>query len=115
VQIRLVPPDAPFLRGKDLVIAADCVPVALPGFHADFVAGKAVLIGCPKFDGDADYPRRLAELFARSGARSVTVLRMEVPCCGGLPAMVRQGLASSGRDIPYREIVVGRQGALREA
>ncbi|MCK9239507.1 4Fe-4S binding protein [Desulfocurvus sp.] len=113
VQIRLVPPDAPFLRGAELVIAADCAAVAHPDFHRRFVGGNVVLLGCPKFDGDADYPRRLAELFARSGVRGVTVVRMEVPCCAGLPAAVRQGLAASGRtDLPLREVVVARDGAI---
>jgi Pyruvate/2-oxoacid:ferredoxin oxidoreductase delta subunit len=115
VQVRLVPADAPFLRGADLVVAADCAPVALRDFHDRFVQGRAILIGCPKFDGDADYAGRFADLFARSGVRSVTVLRMEVPCCAGLPAMVREGLRMSNRaDIPYAELVVGRQGGLRQ-
>ena len=113
VQIRLVPPDAPFLRGADLVVAADCSAVAVADFHRRFVRDKAILMGCPKFDGEADYANRFAELFARSGVRSITVLRMEVPCCAGLPAMVRAGLAASGKDIPLREIVVTRDGQLR--
>ena len=113
VQIRLVPPDAPFLRGADLVVAADCAAVAVADFHRRFVRDKAILMGCPKFDGEADYAGRFKELFARSGVRSVTVLRMEVPCCAGLPAMVQAGLAASGKDIPYREIVVTRDGQLR--
>lgn len=113
VQIRLVPADAPFLRGADLVVAADCAAVAVADFHRRFVRDKAILMGCPKFDGDADYPGRFAELFRRSGVRSVTVVRMEVPCCGGLPAMVQAGLAASGVDIPYREIVVTRDGQVR--
>jgi len=113
VQIRLVQPDAPFLRGAELVIAADCAAVAHPDFHRRFVGGNVVLMGCPKFDAEADYPRRLAALFAHSGVRGVTVVRMEVPCCAGLPAMVRQGLAASGRtDLPLREVVVGRDGAI---
>lgn len=113
VQIRLVPPDAPFLRGADLVVAADCAAVAVADFHRRFVRDKAILMGCPKFDGDADYAGRFAQLFARSGVRSVTVLRMEVPCCAGLPAMARAGLAASGQEIPYREVVITRDGQLR--
>lgn len=115
VQIRLVPPDAPFLRGADLVVAADCAAVAVADFHRRFVREKAILLGCPKFDGDADYAGRFAQLFAHSGVRSVTVLRMEVPCCAGLPAMVKAGLAASGQDIPYREVVITRDGCLRPA
>lgn len=113
VQIRLVPPDAPFLRGADLVVAADCAAVAVADFHRRFVRDKAILMGCPKFDGEADYAGRFAQLFARSGVRSVTVVRMEVPCCAGLPAMVQAGLVASGADIPYREIVITRDGQLR--
>jgi NAD-dependent dihydropyrimidine dehydrogenase PreA subunit len=113
VQIRLVPPDAPFLRGADLVVAADCTAVAVADFHRRFVRDKAILMGCPKFDGEADYANRFAQLFARSGVRSVTVLRMEVPCCAGLPAMVQAGLAASGQNIPYREVVITRGGQLQ--
>ena len=113
VQIRLVPPDAPFLRGADLVVAADCAAVAVADFHRRFVRDRAILMGCPKFDEQADYVHRFTKLFAQSGVRSITVVRMEVPCCGGLPAMVKAGLAASGKDIPLREIVVTRDGQLR--
>ncbi len=110
VKIRLVPPHAPFLDGAHLVVAADCAAVACPSFHADYVPGKVVLAGCPKFDTDADYAGRFAELFARADIRSVTVLRMEVPCCGGLPAMVAEGLRRSGKDIQVAVHTVSRQG-----
>ena len=110
VQIRLIPPDAPFLRGADLVIAADCAAVAYPDFHREFVGGKAVMMGCPKFDGD--YAPRLAEIFKRSGVASVTVVRMEVPCCLGIAEAARRALGASGRDdLEFREIIIGRQGA----
>jgi len=110
VQIRLIPPDAPFLRGADLVIAADCAAVAYPDFHREFVGGKAVMMGCPKFD--EDYAPRLAEVFKRSGVASVTVVRMEVPCCLGIAEAARRALAASGRDdLPFKEIIIGRQGA----
>lgn len=112
LQIKLVPPTAPFLRGADLVVAADCAPVAYPGFHNEFVAGKAIMIGCPKFDGD--YSDYFAELFRSSGVKSVTVVRMEVPCCGGLPAAVQAGHAASASDIPLREVIIGRQGSITE-
>ncbi|NJB67712.1 NAD-dependent dihydropyrimidine dehydrogenase PreA subunit [Desulfobaculum xiamenense] len=109
VQIRLIPPHAPFLNGADLIVAADCAPVAMPDFHARFVGGNAVMIGCPKFD-DAGYVERFRQLFSTADVRSVTVVRMEVPCCQGLPVAVREGLRQSGRDVPYREVVVGRRG-----
>lgn len=110
VQIQLIPPDAPFLRGADLVIAADCTAVAYPNFHREFVGGNTVMMGCPKFDGD--YAPRLAEVFRHSGVNSVTVVRMEVPCCLGIADAVRRGLAASGRDdLEFKEVVIGRQGA----
>lgn len=109
VQIRLIPPDAPFLRGAHLVIAADCAAVAYPDFHREFVGGKAVMMGCPKFD--EDYTARLAEVFKRSGVASVTVVRMEVPCCLGIAEAARRALAASGReDLTLEEVVIGRQG-----
>ncbi|BBD06732.1 ATP-binding protein [Desulfovibrio ferrophilus] len=110
VQIKLIPPDAPFLRGADLVIAADCTAVAYPDFHREFVGGKTVMMGCPKFDGD--YAARLADVFRHSGVRSVTVVRMEVPCCLGIAEAARRGLAASGRDdLEIREVIIGRQGS----
>ena len=110
VKIRLVPPHAPFLKGAHLVVTADCATIALPTFHADWAPGRVILAGCPKFDTDADYAGRFAELFAQADVRSVTVLRMDVPCCGGLPAMVAEGIRRSGRDIPLTVLVVSRQG-----
>lgn len=115
VKIRLMPVDAPVLQGANLIIAADCAAVAHPDFHKRFVPGSVVLIGCPKFDLDADYPGRFTQLFSSVRPNSVTVVRMEVPCCGGLPHAVRQGLAASGANIPYREIVIGRRGETRDA
>lgn len=115
VKIRLMPVDAPALQGANLVIAADCAAVAHPDFHKRFVPGAVVLIGCPKFDLDADYPGRFTGLFSSVRPNSVTVVRMEVPCCGGLPHAVKQGLAASGANIPYREIVIGRRGETRDA
>ncbi|WP_461209009.1 ATP-binding protein [Desulfocurvus sp. DL9XJH121] len=114
VQIRLCPPDAPFLSGAHLVLAADCAAVAHPDFHRALVGGNVVLLGCPKFDGD--YAPRLAELFRASGVARVTVVRMEVPCCAGLPDAARRALAASGRtDLSLTELVVGRQGGVTRA
>jgi hypothetical protein len=109
-----MPVDAPILNGADLVIAADCAAVAHPDFHKAFVPGAVVLIGCPKFDTDADYQNRFAELFSASSPASVTVVRMEVPCCGGLPHAVQNGLSAAGSDAPYREVIVGRSGETAE-
>jgi hypothetical protein len=110
-----MPPDARVLEGADLVVAADCAAVAHPDFHREFTPDKVVLIGCPKFDLDVDYAGRFAEMFRSLTPKSVTVVRMEVPCCSGLPAAVRQGLEASGKDVDYRELVLGRRGELLDA
>lgn len=110
VQIRLVPATAPFLKGADLLVAADCAPVAYPGLHRDFLPGKVILLGCPKFDDGQAYIAKFAEIFQKAGIRSVTVLDMEVPCCSALPAMVKKGLELSGKDVPLEEVTIGLQG-----
>ncbi len=110
VQIALVPPHAPFLRGADLLVAADCVPVAVPNFHRDFLDGRAVMIGCPKFDDLGAYAQRFAALFAQSGVASVSVVVMEVPCCQSLPEAVRRGRDAAGSDVPLEKVVVGVDG-----
>jgi Pyruvate/2-oxoacid:ferredoxin oxidoreductase delta subunit len=113
VQLRLVPVTAPWLGGADLLVAADCVPFAYASFHADFLAGRTVLVGCPKLDDNQAYAAKLADLFSRNQVRSVTVVRMEVPCCGGLSWAVREGLARSGQQVPLRDVVIGVDGAVR--
>ncbi len=114
VQIRLIPPRAPFLHGADLLVAADCTPVAVPDFHDRFLNGRVVMIGCPKFDNVAEYVERFAEIFARNPIRSVTVLSMEVPCCSALLAVVRKAMEKAGAHIPVEEVVVGVRGDLVE-
>jgi NAD-dependent dihydropyrimidine dehydrogenase PreA subunit len=113
VQIRLVPPHAPFLENADLVVAADCVPVALPGFHQRWVDGKAVMIGCPKFDDLDDYTARFTALFSRARVRSVSVLVMEVPCCQSLPVAVLKGMEAAGVEVQTDIVVVGVDGEIR--
>lgn len=112
VQIRLVPPGAPFLRDADLLIAADCVPVAYPSFHNDFLKGKAVMIGCPKFDNAEEYIEKLSKVFQVSGIKSITSVVMEVPCCSALPIIVKKALAKAGTDIPFKEVVVSARGEI---
>lgn len=112
VQLALLPPTAPFFQDADLVIAADCVPFAYPDFHKDFLAGKALAVFCPKLDNAEAHYKKLVELFAKSSVKTVTALRMEVPCCGGLVAMVKQALAESGKTIPFKEVVIGRDGKI---
>lgn len=112
VQIRLVPPGAPFLQGADLLVAADCVPVAYPAFHQDFLRGKSVMIGCPKFDDPDPYIDKFEAIFAQSNIRSVTVVVMEVPCCQGLPVIVEEGMRRAGRKVPMEKVVIGLNGDL---
>lgn len=114
IQIRLIPPHAPFLQDADLLIAGDCCPVATPDFHSRFLAGRTIMLGCPKFDNAAEYVERLTQVFAHNRIRSVTVLEMEVPCCSGLSRIVTQALARSGRDIPCTRAIAGRDGRISE-
>lgn len=112
VQIKLVPPGAPFLKGADLLIAADCVPVAYPTFHADFLKGKAVMIGCPKFDDKEGYIEKLAQVFKVSGIKSLTSVVMEVPCCSAMPMIIKKALEKAQVAIPFTEVVVSAQGKI---
>ncbi|MCG8531622.1 MAG: 4Fe-4S dicluster domain-containing protein [Desulfovibrionales bacterium] len=110
VQLRLVPPGAPFLKNADLLISADCVSVAHPNFHGELLKDKAVMIGCPKFDDAQMYVEKLTQVFKQSGIRSITCAIMEVPCCSGLPSIVRKALEASGMEIPLTEIVISARG-----
>ncbi len=114
VQIRLVPADAPFLQGAELLVMADCVPVAFPSLHRDFLRGRRVMIGCPKFDDREAYLEKFTQIFRRSGIRSVTCVTMEVPCCAGLPQIVRLARERSGSRIPLEEVVIGVRGEILE-
>ena len=112
VQITLVPPTAPFLKGADLLVAADCTPFAYPDFHRDFLKGKVLMVGCPKFDDAEAYIQKFTDVFKMSGVRSVTVLTMEVPCCQGLPVIVKRGMAAANADIPMSHVVVSVRGEI---
>ena len=109
IQLRLIPPDAPFLRGASLLLAADCVPAAFPGYH-DFLAGRVVAIGCPKFDDAEAYVTRLTDMIRVSGVTDITVLEMEVPCCSGLHRIALAAVEGSGKPVPVKRIVVSRRG-----
>lgn len=113
VQLHLVPISAPYFRDADLLVAADCVPFAYARFHEDLLAGKALVVGCPKLDDVRAYVEKLGRILASNDIRSVTVVRMEVPCCGGISTAARHGLAASGKDLPFRDVVVGVDGTLR--
>lgn len=110
VQIALVPPTAPFLKGADLLVAADCTSFAYADFHRDLLRGKALMVGCPKFDDAEAYIRKFTDIFKTAGPKSVTVVAMEVPCCQGLPVIVKRAMAAAGGDIPVRYVTVGVQG-----
>ncbi|MBI1921599.1 MAG: 4Fe-4S binding protein [Geobacter sp.] len=113
VQLHLVPTSAPYFQDADILIAADCVPFAYGDFHKDFLKGKALVIGCPKLDDNNFYLEKLTELFRNSSIRSITVARMEVPCCGGIVMAARQALAASGKSIPFIEVTIGVDGEIR--
>ncbi len=110
VQIRLVPETAPFLKGADLLVAADCASVASADFHDKFLAGKAVMIGCPKFDDAQSYVEKFTGIFKTAGIKSITVLAMEVPCCAGLPNIVKKAMEKAGVTIPVEEVIIGTRG-----
>ena len=114
VQIMLVPPTAPFLKGADLLVLADCVPVAFPTLHRDFLKGKAVMMGCPKFDNTEAYIEKFAQIARHSGIRSITTVVMEVPCCAALPVIVQRGLKLAGATIPMEEVVISVRGKILE-
>lgn len=111
VQLKLVPPRAPFFDGADLLVAADCTAYAYAAFHRDFLRGKALVVACPKLDG-TDYSVKLEAILRMNDIRSVTVLRMEVPCCGGLEYMAKKALAASGKQLELHVTVIGTEGSL---
>ena len=113
VQIKLVPPNAPWFEGADLLIAADCTAFSYGNFHNEFMKGRVTLVGCPKLDG-VNYADKLTQIFANNNIRSVTVARMTVPCCGGLPYAVKKGLELSGKDIPMKTLVIAPDGTIQE-
>ncbi len=111
VQLTLVPPTAPFLKGADLVLAADCVPFAYAGFHQDFLGDNtALLVACPKLDDFQAHQKKLNEILKQSGIKSLTVLHMEVPCCSGLVHMAKQAILASGNVVPFRDITISIRG-----
>ena len=114
VQIKLAPVQAPWYNGAHLLIAADCSAYAYGDFHRRFIKGKVTLIGCPKLDG-VDYSKKLAAILAENDIQSVTVVRMQVPCCGGLPFAVKNAIAECGKNIPLQVIIVTPDGRTLEA
>jgi len=113
VQLTLVPPTAPFLQGADVVLAADCVPFAYADFHHVFLRDHALLVACPKLDDFQAHLSKLTEILRHSQVKSITVVHMEVPCCSGLTYMAEQAIRLSGKDIPFKEVVIGMRGDLK--
>jgi hypothetical protein len=112
VQLMLVPPHAPWLQGADLLVAADCVPFAYANFHAELLAGKKLVIACPKLDETEGYMEKLAEIIRQNGLRSLTVAIMTVPCCSGLERLVRRAVEDSGVALDVKKVVIGIDGAV---
>ncbi len=111
VQIKLVPVNAPYFDKADLLIAADCTAYAYGDFHNKFINGRITLIGCPKLDG-CDYAEKLTSVFAGNDIKSITVVRMEVPCCGGIEQAVKRALLASGKSIPCRVVTISTDGRI---
>ncbi len=113
VQLHLVPPQAPYFQGKDVVLAADCVAYALADFHKDHLKSKSLAIACPKLDSDQEiYVRKITALIDEAKINTLTVMTMEVPCCMGLIALAKEGASKASRKVPVKHIVVGIKGAI---
>lgn len=111
VQIKLMPMKAPYLDGARLLIAADCTAYAYGNFHSEFIRGHITLIGCPKLD-EGDYAEKLTRIIAGNDIKSVTVARMEVPCCGGIENAVKRALQASGKFIPWNVVTISTDGRI---
>ena len=113
VQIKLVPVKAPYFDGAKLLVAADCTAYAYANFHDDFIKGKIALIGCPKLD-DGDYAEKLTEILRQNDINSITVVRMEVPCCGGIENAVKRALQDCGKMIQWQVVTISTDGRIVE-
>lgn len=111
VQIKLLPVQAPFYENANLLIAADCTAYAYAAFHRDFIKNHITLVGCPKLD-EGDYTEKLTAIISQNNIKSLTIVRMEVPCCGGLERAATEALKASGKFIPWRVVVISRDGEI---
>ena len=111
VQIKLVPVNAPYFDGAHLLIAADCTACAYANFHQDFIKGKITLIGCPKLDS-IDYSQKLTEIIRQNDIKSVTIVRMEVPCCGGIQQAAVNAMKASGKFLPWQVYTISTDGRI---
>ena len=114
VQIKLAPVSAPYFDGASLLVAADCSAFTYAAFHSKLLAGRVCLIGCPKLDG-VDYTEKLTEIIRQNDIRSLTIVRMEVPCCGGLEIAAKNALQASGKFIPWQVVTVNIDGTLQQS
>lgn len=114
VQIKLVPVNAPWFDGAKLLVAADCTAYAYANFHQDFIRNHITLVGCPKLDS-VDYAEKLTDILKHNDIRSITVARMEVPCCGGMADAVRRALVNSGKMIPWQIVTISTDGRILES
>jgi len=112
IQLRLVPPTAPFLRDASLLLTADCVPPSLADFNARFLPGRVLLLGCPKFDDVQSYVDKMADIMRHNNIKDITVLRMEVPCCAGMTGIAQRGAQAAGVDVPVTTLVISRDGRI---
>lgn len=113
VQMKLAPVNAPYLNGAKLLIAADCTAYAYANFHEDFIKGHITLVGCPKLDC-VDYAEKLTAILKHNDIKSVTIVRMEVPCCGGLEHAVKTALQDSGKFIPWQVVTITTDGSIKD-
>ena len=111
VQIKLLPVQAPFYENANLLIAADCTAYAYAAFHRNFIKNHITLVGCPKLD-EGDYTEKLTEIISQNNIKSLTIVRMEVPCCGGLERAATEALKASGKFLPWRVVVISRDGEI---
>jgi Pyruvate/2-oxoacid:ferredoxin oxidoreductase delta subunit len=113
VQLKLVSPNAEFLKTADVLLAGDCIPFAMPDFHANLLRGRVLLVGCPKLDDAQYYVDKLAQIIAVNNLKSITVVHMEVPCCFGLVRIVEEAMKAAGMKVPLREVTVSLQGSVK--
>ena len=111
VQIKLIPTNAPYFDGANLLIAADCTAYAYGNFHNEFIRNRVTLIGCPKLD-EGDYAEKLTAIISNNDIKSVTIVRMEVPCCGGIENATKRALQASGKFIPWRVVTISTNGTI---
>lgn len=110
IQLKLIGTSATYLKDADLLIAADCTAFSTINFHSRFIRGKKVIIACPKLDNAQQYYEKLTEMFRINDLKSITVVRMEVPCCGGLLYLVKESIKAAGKEIPLEEVIIGIKG-----